>query len=387
MPQHPQTIAIVGSLAYTILGFRGDLIKELVAAGHQVYTFATDFNDKSRKAVIQLGAIPVDYQLGRFSLNPIAEIKTTLQLYRLFIQLKITLTLCYFAKPVIYGTLAAWLARVPFRIAKIEGLGRAFTIPAEGLSAKARLVRAIQVLLYRISLPKADLVFLLNPEDAQDLIQRYKINVKRTCILNGIGVNLARYPLLAPPESPVRFIFVGRLLNEKGIRYFLRAAESIKARFPEVEFVVLGEPDSGSHSLSRDELLDYVDRQVVYYPGRVPDVVPFLAQSGIFVLPSYYREGVPRSTQEAMAVGRAIITTDMPGCRQTVVPNSNGFLVPAHDQEALELAMLQFVYQPELIKKMGINSRLLAESRFNVKTINQKICQEIQSVVIDSDNS
>ncbi|MCC5450297.1 glycosyltransferase family 4 protein [Rheinheimera sp. UJ51] len=375
MPLKKQRIAIVGSIASTILGFRGDLIAELVAAGHQVFAFATDYNEQSRILVRTLGAIPVDYQLSRFGLNPITELKTTWQLYQLFKQHQISLSFCYFAKPVIYGTLAAWLAKVPLRVAKIEGLGRPFTENAEGMRKKARLVRAFQVWLFKRSLPKAHLVFFLNPEDKHDLIETHKIKVQKSDVLSGIGVHLERYAQVAAPVSPIRFIFVGRLLNEKGIRYFLTAAEALKKRYPNTEFIVLGEPDSGSYALSRQELQHYVDKQVIYYPGKVANVVPFLAQSSVFVLPTYYREGVPRSTQEAMAVGRAVITTDMPGCRQTVKHGENGFLVPPHDQEALEQAMLQFIQQPALIEQMGQKSREMAEKQFDVKQINAKIMQ------------
>ncbi|GGW48503.1 glycosyltransferase family 4 protein [Alishewanella tabrizica] len=373
MPLKPQSIAVVGSIASTILGFRADLISDFVAAGHTVFAFATDYTEQTKAAVRKLGAIPVDYQLSRFGLNPFAELKTTWQLYRLFKQHCISLSFCYFAKPVIYGTLAAWLAKVPIRVAKIEGLGRAFTEPASGMRRRAKLVRAFQVLLYKLSLPKAHLVFFLNPEDQADLLIHNRIPVGNSHVLGGIGVNLQRYPQVPPVTEPIRFIFVGRLLNEKGIRYFLTAAQALKKRYPYVEFVVLGEPDSGSYALSRQELQFYVQQDIIYYPGRVQNVIPFLTQSSVFVLPTYYREGVPRSTQEAMAVGRAIITTDMPGCRQTVIDGENGFLVMPHNQEALEQAMLQFIQQPALINAMGQKSREMAEKHFNVQQINTTI--------------
>ncbi len=375
MPLKPQRIAVVGSIASTILGFRADLIADFIGAGHTVYAFATDYTEQSRAAVRALGATPVDYQLSRFGLNPLAELKTTWQLYQLFKQLTITLSFCYFAKPVIYGTLAAWLAKVPIRIAKIEGLGRTFTEPANGMTRKAKLVRALQVWLFKRSLPKANLVFFLNPEDQTDLVHKHHIKLQQSHVLGGIGVHLQRYPQVTPPVAPIRFIFVGRLLNEKGIRYFLTAAEALKKRYPQVEFIVLGEPDRGSYALSRSELQDYVKQGVIYYPGRVPNVIPFLAQSSVFVLPTYYREGVPRSTQEAMAVGRAVITTDMPGCRQTVIAGENGFLVPPHNQEALEQAMLQFIQKPALIGAMGQKSREMAEKQFDVTKINANIMQ------------
>jgi glycosyltransferase involved in cell wall biosynthesis len=372
-----ERIAVVGTMATVILGFRGELIKAMVGAGHEVYAFANDYTAETEAEVRSLGAVPVRYSLGRFSLNPLAELYSCWQLYRLFTRLNISVTFCYFAKPVIYGTLAAKAAKVPLRVAKIEGLGRAFTIPATGDTLKAKLIRWIQISLYRLSLAHTHHVFLLNPDDNADLIQRYRICCGQITQLGGIGVNLAHYPRTCAPQATLRFIFVGRLLAEKGIGYFLQAAKGIKALHPQTEFVVLGEPD-GKNGVSRSELMHFVEAGIIIYPGRVKDVLPHLQQSSVFVLPSYYREGVPRSTQEAMAVGRAIITTDMPGCRETVQHNLNGFLVPAHNQQALEHAMLQFIQQPGLVGVMGEQSYLLAQQRFDASIINQKIMQILQ---------
>lgn len=372
-PVARQRIAVVGTLAETMLGFRADLLKTMVAAGHQVFAFATDYDEHSITAVKALGVTPVSYRLSRFSLNPLADLKTSWQLYKLFKLHRISLSFCYFAKPVIYGSLAAWLAKVPLRVAKIEGLGRAFTVPATGLTLKNKIIRRVQVALYQLSLPTTHCVFLLNQDDKTDLIDQYQIKLKQLCVLKGIGVELDNFPVMPVASSPLRFIFVGRLLNEKGIRYYLAAAEQLKKRYPEVEFIVLGQPDSGTEALSASELDYYVSNKIVRYPGKVMNVIPYLVKSSVFVLPSYYREGVPRSTQEAMAIGRAIITTDAPGCRETVEQGKNGFLVPVHDQEALEQAMLFFIQQPEKICQMGRYSRKLAEQHFDVHKTNARI--------------
>lgn len=379
-------IAVVGTLAETILGFRADLIVAMVAQGHTVYAFANDYKDSNRTAVQALGAIPVDYTIGRFSTNPFNELKSTWQLYKLFRQHKIDMSFCYFAKPVIYGTLAAWLAGVPLRVAKIEGLGRAFTQPATGVTTIGRLIKWVQIQLYRISLPKAHCIFVLNPDDKTDLIDANKIAANNVVQLNGIGVNLQCYPHVLPCINPIRFIFIGRLLNEKGIRYFIDAASQIKTMHPTVEFIVLGDTDSGKDALSRDELKELVAKNIIIHPGKVTDIKPYLARSSVFVLPSYYREGVPRSTQEAMATGRAIITTDMPGCRLTVEHGVNGFLVPPHNAVALVEAMLQFIAKPELIYEMGQQSCQLAQQRFDVNKTNQQIIESILNLTDKTSN-
>lgn len=371
-----ERVAIVGTLVRTMLGFRGELIQDLVAAGHSVYAFATDYTAETEQKIRAMGATPVAFRMGQLSTNPLSDLRSMLQLRRLFRQHSITLSYCCFAKPAIYGTLAAKLAGVPKRIAKIEGLGRVFTVDPQGDKLSKRLLRLIMATLFRFSLPHAHKVLVLNHGDKHDL-QRFGKRIPEPVVLGGIGVCLKQYSLCPPVTTPVRFIFLGRLLAEKGVRYFVDAAKAIKRSHPQVEFLLIGAPDEGRGSVNNAELEHLVHDDIVIWPGIVTDVVPWLAKSSVFVLPSYYREGVPRSTQEALAMGRPVITTDMPGCRKTVRAGENGFLVPPHDQTALEQAMLRFIQEPELIPIMGAASYQLACQDFNVRQINQTIMQEI----------
>ena len=364
-----QHIALVGTTADAKLGFRAELIKDLVAQGHIVYAFAGDYTNKTRSAITALGAIAVPYHISRFGMNPLQDIYTLVQLIWLFKKYRIDLSFCYFAKPVIFGTIAARLAGVPRRVAKIEGLGRIFTIPATGDTRRAKLLRWVQTQLYRIALPCCETVFVLNPDDEQDLIRNNNIKVKRCINLGGIGINLSDYQPFTPKGS-IRFIFVGRLLPEKGIGYFIEAAKILRQQGAAAEFVVLGEPDNAPGAINRSQLQHLVEQGTIFYPGRVLNVAEYLKQSHVFVLPSYYREGVPRSTQEAMAAGLAVITTNVPGCRETVIDNENGLLVPPHDVDALVAAMQKLVTFPALTEQMGRRSRALAEQKYDVRKIN-----------------
>jgi glycosyltransferase involved in cell wall biosynthesis len=170
----------------------------------------------------------------------------------------------------------------------------------------------------------------------------------------------------------VTFTLVARLLGEKGIREYVAAARQVKARHPEVRFLLLGWIDSTPSAIGEAEVASWVADGIVEWPGYV-DVRPWLAQTSVFVLPSYYREGVPRSTQEAMAAGRPVITTDAPGCRETVVAGENGFLVPPRNVDSLVTAMLYFVENPQQVRIMGRNSRRLVEERFDVRAINERM--------------
>src|SRR5690554_4987282 len=365
---------IIGTTAASILGFRRDLILSLVQQGYQVYTFATDFTPAQKQQVIALGAIPVDYSLSRAGLNPLADLKTLLQLKRLLKDIQPDIVFSYFSKPVIYGTLAAALAKVPRCIAMLEGLGFVFTDQPAGPSLKTKLIRRIQVMLYRVAFRFADRVIFLNPDDPVDLLERYKIKTRNVSVLGGIGLNLADYPYSPAPSEPVRFIFIGRLLAEKGVNEYIAAAQLVRQRYPEAEFVMLGGLDEANPGgLTREELEMHTAKGTVIYPGHVNNVGEWLANSSVFVLPSYYREGVPRSTQEAMAIGRAVITTDVPGCRETVVDGVNGFFVPPWSPEQLAEKMIRFIEQPELIEQMGKESYRIAQEKFDVVKVNEKL--------------
>ena len=363
--------AIVSSQAFSVVNFRGPLIRDLVAIGVQVHAFAPDYDDELRQNVLKLGAIPVDFQLSRTGMNPIRDGLDTLRLAFMLRRLRPDVMLGYFVKPVIYGTLAAWLAGVPRRVAMIEGLGYVFTVSDSRQTWSRRLLRTLVSSLYRVALARAKNVIFLNADDLSEFVTNGLVDEAKAVKLGGIGVDLNEWPLTPPLIQPVTFLLAARLLREKGIVEYIEAARLIKKLQPEVRFILLGGLDPNPGGLKQSEVDRWVKEGVVEWPGHV-DVKPWLVQASVFVLPSY-REGVPRSTQEAMAMGRAVITTDVPGCRETVEEGLNGYMVPRRDVPNLAKAMLRFVEDPSLIVIMGRESRKLAEARFNVNTINAQL--------------
>lgn len=371
-------VAIIGTTAHSILGFRIDLIKSLIAKGHEVYAFAQDYQESSKQAVEALGAVAVQYRFNRTGLNPFVDLVNT---YKLFKQLKfygIEQTFCYFTKPVIFGTLAAILAGVKRRYAMLEGLGFTFTPQAAGASFKTKLLKRVQVFLYQCTLPYLNRLILLNSDDKTDLIDHYKIKIKNITVLGPIGLNLADYSYLIAPINPVSFLFIGRLLKEKGIFEYVNAAKLVKAKYPTAQFIILGSIDTENPGgLSQYQLDKLIDEQVVNWPGFVTNIAQCLQQISIFVLPSY-REGFPRSTQEAMAIGRAVITTDVPGCRETVQEGINGFLVAPYSVEALADKMCYFIEHPEKIIEMGNNSYQIAQQNFDAVKVNERLIELLE---------
>ena len=373
-------IVFIGTVASSFYGFRSDLIHELTKLGHSVYAFTSEGNLEDFNKIRSLGAIPIAYQLKRGGLNPFTDIKSTFLLALKIKKLQPDLVFSYFAKPVIFGTLAAKLARVPKIIGMLEGLGYSFTEQPEGLSKKIKIIKLVQVLLYKITLPKLDKLILLNTDDRKDLLDNYSINVKNVEILGGIGLNLKTYAYsnISSTKNCIKFIFVGRLLKEKGIHDFVNAAIIVKELYPNTQFTILGSIDHSNLGRLKQSELDYlIDSGIINYPGQVDNVQEWIANHHVFVLPSY-REGVPRSTQEAMAIGRPVITTDVPGCRETVIEGVNGFIVEKWDPKALAEKMIYFIENPEQIETMGVESYKIAQEKFDANKVNQRLLKMIE---------
>lgn len=370
-------IVLIGTTGASFYGFRADLIKKLVSDQYQVYAFTSEYTDTCLDKIKALGVIPICYELSRGGLNPFADIASTLELMKKIKAIEPDVVFSYFAKPVIYGSIAAKMAKVPKIIGMLEGLGYTFTDQPEGQTAKTKLIRHIQVLLYRFAFPCLDKMIFLNPDDQHDLMQTYGLKVPEVHILGGIGLNLNEYQYSAAPTLPVRFIFIGRLLKEKGIFELIQAIRLVKAKHPAAQFTILGAIDHQNMGALKQEQLDqFINEKLFEYPGHVTHVQDWITDASVFVLPSY-REGVPRSTQEAMAVGRPVITTDVPGCRETVVDGVNGFLVPKWDAEALADKMCYFIEHPEQINVMGLESFKIAQEKFDAEKINLKLIEII----------
>lgn len=367
-------IILVGTVASSFYGFRAELIESLIELDYSVYAFVSEFSKNELEKIEKLGAIPISYKLNRGGLNPLADIKSTLKLVKTIKSINPDIVFSYFAKPVIFGTLAAKIAQVPKIVGMLEGLGYSFTEQPEGISRKAKIIKSIQIALYKVALPKLDDLIFLNPDDPQDLVKKYSIKVKNIHVLGGIGLDLESYTYQSPPNTNIiNFLFIGRLLKEKGIHEFISATRLVKKDYPNAKFTVLGAIDEANPgALKKYELDQLISSGIIDYPGHVDNVTDWIANSHVFVLPSY-REGVPRSTQEAMAIGRPIITTDVPGCRETVIDGVNGFLVEKWNPEALAKKMVYFIENPEQIEKMGLESYKIAKEKFDTHKVNKRL--------------
>lgn len=367
-------IILIGTAASSTLQFRSELITALCKKKCEVYVFSSEYTSQELERIEVLGAIPMTYKLNRSGLNPISDIKSTIVLSKEIRKIKPGLVFSYFSKPVIFGTLAAKLARVPKVIGMLEGLGYTFTEQPRDISKKIQVIKKAQILLYKLALPQLDKLIFLNPDDPKDLLEKYNITVKQTELLGGIGLNLADYKYSNNYPKDVTFIFVARLLAEKGIHDYIAAAKIVRESYSNTKFIVLGAVDEEARgALTDSELEQLVDNKTIEYPGHVNNVSDWVAKSSVFVLPSYYREGVPRSIQEAMAIGRPVITTDVPGCRETVVDGVNGFLVEKWNPQALAEKMIYFIANPEQVVIMGHESHKMAQEKFDANEVNKRL--------------
>lgn len=373
-------IILLGNIPASLINFRHELILDLVEKGYEVYCFANGYDEEQISIVKSWGAIPINHQLNTKGLNPISDLKATFKLYKQIRQINPDIMFPFFVKSVIFGSIAAKLAKVPTVIGMIEGLGNAFTLSKGEIPFKVRLIKYIQILLYKISLPFLDKLILLNPDDYNDLINKYRIKVRHYEILGAIGVDLKKFNYSPPVNNDkLTFLFIGRLLKEKGIFEYINAAKQVKSIHPNCVFQIIGSiDDTNPFALHQSVLDQYIENDIIHYAGHVDNVPGWIKNADVFVLPSY-REGFPRSTQEAMAIGRPIITTNVPGCRETVIDGHNGYLIKPWDAVDLAEKMLFFVNNPNQIEIMGIQSRKIAEEKFDIFQVNQNIIRILES--------
>jgi len=372
-------ILIIGSLANSLIHFRGDLIKSLTNAGYQVYAAAPQMDKATIESLKKLNAVPLQFELQRTGLNPFKDLKAILQLKKIIHKHEIDLVFPYTIKPVIYGSIAARLNHTA-AISLITGLG--FTFSAS--SSKARSLQRITEFLYKIALRKNKVVIFQNSDDLKLFKDRSLINHnQKTALVNGSGVHLDKYPYRVNKKPPDRMIFVmvARLIREKGIDLYVDAAKKLKSKYPYAEFHVVGSPNSSPSAISEEHLMELNHKGIIVYHGFQENVPMLLSKSDVFVLPSYYREGIPRSILEALSIGMPIITTNTPGCKETIVPNKNGILIEPNNLHYLILAMEHFLKKPKIIEEMGIASRKLAEDKFDVDIINKNILLILQKQI------
>ncbi len=360
----------------SILNFRKELILEIHKKGFDIYIIAPNISS-SNTLLKFLHANKMRFyeiEISRSSINPFMELKSFFWLIYFLIKIKPQGILTYTVKANLFGMIAAHLLRVPGKFAMVTGLGYLFRS-----ESKTILTKLLQY-VYGKSLNLADVIFFQNTDDLDTMLKLKALspNANVVCV-NGSGVNLKHFH-----EEPfgeiqkINFLMIGRLLISKGINEFVQASIEINKLHPNVHFNLLGWMDENPESISKEDFQIIKKCSHLTLISKVKDVRPIIKNSHVFVLPSYH-EGLPRSVIEAMAIGRPIITTDAPGCRDTVINLYNGYIIQKKSITELVSAMKHFINNPESISKMGKNSRALAEDKFDVDKVNKKMIYEMES--------
>lgn len=368
-------VLFIAANARSLIYNRGWLVRDMCKRGLRVaalvpcYEYISDAED--------LGIPIILYDLNRHSTNPVIFIRQFWNIFSLVRKLSPKTVFSYSIKPNILGTLAARLAGTRYTYCLVTGLGYVFA----SKQLKAKLVRRLSLSLCAVSGCLSQLYIFQNPDDCSELKQHWLFRkTANTIVVKGSGVDLTHYAFRQiPKESPFTFLCLARLFKEKGIYEFVKAAKIVKNYFPDTRFMLVGGHDPNlSTAIPNRILTKWKQENTVEIYDAVKDVRPWIEQCSVFVLPSYYREGTPRSILEAMSMGRAIITCDTPGCRETVVDGKNGFLVPPRRSEPLAKAMQRFLRQPEIVPQMGEASWQMAKKYYDVHKVNKAILDAME---------
>ena len=361
-----RTVLVLTNKISGLHSFRKEVIKAIVDAGYEVYISEPD-DDERVKYFESIGCHILKTTFNRRGMNPVADIKLMLNYRKMIRQLKPVAVLTYTIKPNVYGGMACRLTHTP-QLANVTGLGDAIE--------NGGWLKKLTVNLYKIGLGKAKRVFFQNQSNRELCISLGVAN-DESVLLPGSGVNLQHHvmQIYPPDEGIVRFLFIGRLLIDKGIEEYFAAARKLRAKYPNTEFQILGRVD-GPYQQQLEEL---VKEGIVTHYGETTDVRPYFKAVECTVMPSYH-EGMSNVNLESAANGRPAITTNVPGCRETVDDGITGFYVEAKSTESLAEAMERFINLPYSQKvEMGRNARKKVEREFDRQIVVDAYMKEIDN--------
>lgn len=363
------TIAVLSSHTPSLFWFRMEMMQSFAEAGCRVYALGNEPEALWKEKFAARGIEYREIQVSRNGTNPLQDLKTLGSIRRQLKDIRPDKLFTFQAKTVIYGGMAANMLGITEVYPLIAGMGSVFLKD----DFKTKVIRRILVTEYRLGMKKCPAVFFQNADDEAIFRENGIIKKQKTVQLHGSGVNTEHFRPMPQPKD-FGFLCISRLIKDKGVGEYLQACRKLKADYPQVRCLLVGPYDSNPSAIQPEELAAYTADGTVEYFGEQEDVRPYLSMCSVFVLPSY-REGTPKTNLEAMACGRAVITADATGCRETVTEGENGLLVPVKDAEAVYLAMKKLYENPELAVRMGAAGRKKAKEVFDVKLVNKVICE------------
>ena len=361
-------IMVISPKNKTVFNFRGDLIKEFIRKGYEVVV--TGPNKEYIEDIERLGASFIEVPFVKDNIGIIGDLKYCSMLQKVIDKEKPDKIFSYTIKPVIYGSIAARRCGISEIYPMITGLGRLYT----GNGFKTKILRFITGCLYRYSLRKCKKVIFQNWDDLNLFVSKGYVKKNQCEKVDGSGVNMERFTFSELPNNRT-FLMISRIIKEKGVFEFCAAAESVKKKYPDARFILLGGYDNSIGAIKPEELKKYTDNGIIEIPGEVKDVSSILKECYCFVLPTYYREGIPRTILEAMACGKPVITTNWIGTKEAVEDRKNGYLVPIKDSAELAKKMIELIENPDMAIEMGKCSYQMCKDKFDVSVVNKKMLE------------
>lgn len=360
-------IMMIAPKTESLVNFRGDLIKDIREKGYDVVVVVPEDERSDFFKENQVKIRLVNLKKNSFSVfNVLTYYRTLKKIIKVEQPDKV---FSYTVKPVIFGSMAAKKAGVGEIYSLICGLGLLFC--SDGW--KIRMVRGVVGVLYKRALRYNTKVIFQNKEDIVEFVGRGYVEEEKCELVDGSGVDLARFKRNKLPKGKVSFLMVSRILKEKGVMVYLKAAKMVKEKYPDVEFVYIGSVDKNKNALDFDLLKPYFEDGIVEYVPETKEVEKYIAKCSAFVLPTYYREGIPKTILEALAMGRPILTTNTPGCRETVVEGRNGFFVQVKRAGDLAEKMIWMIENRDQLQAMGDKSFKLCKERFTIEKIDTRM--------------
>ena len=358
-------VLILANSSSGLYGFRNELVEELVKK-YEVYASLPD--ETNNKELEEEGCKIIKTPINRRGMNPVEDFKLFKSYVSLMKEIKPNAVLSYTIKPNVYGGLACRLKKIPY-MANITGLGSALENPG--------ILQKFTKILYKTGLKKARTVFLQN-EYNYEFFEKNMMCKSEKVLLPGSGVNTKRFSVLPWPKDKVRFIYISRVMREKGIEEYLECAKVIHSEYPETEFHILGYCEERYE----DELKQLNNEGVICYHGNVNDVRPYLERVRCIIHPSFYPEGMSNVCLEAASSGRAVITTDRPGCRETLIDGKTGFVVPIKDKDKLIEAVRKFMnMSADEQKAMGLEGRKYIEQNFDRSIVVKEYMTRLEQII------
>ena len=352
----------------TVYNFRGELIKDIINKGYEV--IVTGPNLENVEKIQNLGAKFIRVELDKESTGLFSNWKYYKSLVKIMKDEKPDIVLAYTIKPVIFGTLAAKKAKINNSYSLITGLGQVYSFDA---NLKTKIIRFICGIAYKIIFKYNKRVIFQNKDDLEECVNRKYVKQEKCIVVDGSGVNLDKFSRTPLPNKNV-FLMISRMIKTKGTIEYFKAAENVKKKY-NVEFLYLGKPENKNGYVKKEEIESFIQSNIVKILNETDNVPEVISKSSVVVLPSYYREGIPRTLLEALAMGRPIITTNSVGCKEAVKDGKNGFLVPIKDVNALAEKMIYMIEHRVELERMSDESYKYCKERFDVNIINKRMLE------------